>query len=65
MRIPPLFITIAIASVIAGIISYFANFNFWIVLLITLVGMFVNGIVAEVEDNMPGGFNNPTDDQKK
>jgi len=26
---------------------------------VVLLAMFINGVIAEVEDNSPGGFNNP------
>jgi hypothetical protein len=65
MHIPTFLASITIAFCIAGIISYFAEFNFWMVLGIIVAAMAINGFVAEVEDNAPGGFNNPSDNDTK
>ena len=35
------------------------DFPFWIALVISLLALLVNGVVATVEDDLPGGFNNP------
>jgi len=29
------------------------------IVIVVLVAVFLNGIIAEIEDNSPGGFNNP------
>ena len=29
------------------------------IIVIILLAMFINGLIAEVEDSSPGGFNNP------
>jgi membrane protein DedA with SNARE-associated domain len=64
LHFPSLFIGLSIASIIAGLVSYFSELSFWIVFIITIVGMFINSIIAEVEDNSPGGFNNPSEKDK-
>jgi hypothetical protein len=64
LHFPSLFIGLAIASVIAGLVSYFSELSFWIVFFITVVGMFINSVIAEVEDNSPEGFNNPSEKDK-
>ena len=65
MHIPTMTVSIIIASCVAGTISYFSGLSFWVVLIVTVVAMFIIGIVAEVEDNAPGGFNNPSDKDAK
>jgi hypothetical protein len=55
----PAFIGLSIAALAAWPISYFSGFGFWPVLGITAVAMLINGFIAIVEDNTPGGFNNP------
>jgi hypothetical protein len=52
--------TIAVASLIAFGLHRWVGLNFWACLGIVLVGIFVNGIVATIEDELPEGFNNPT-----
>lgn|ERR1700674_3204519 len=47
------------ALLIAATISHFGKLNFWLCLGITVVAFVVNGWVATLEDDLPGGFNNP------
>jgi len=47
------------ALLIATAGSYFAKLNFWLCLAITAAAFLVNGWVATLEDDLPGGFNNP------
>ena len=42
----------------AVVLSHFAKLNFWLCLGITVVAFVVNGWVATLEDDLPGGFNN-------
>ena len=65
IHFPSFFIAIIVASIISGIISYFADFNFWILFVIILAAMFLNSILAEKEDNAPGGFYNPDSENKE
>lgn len=55
----PALIACSIAALVALGIHYFTGFNFLAVLAMTLIAMWINGVVAEAEDNAPGGFNNP------
>lgn len=50
---------LGIAATIGFIISAFSNLPFWAAFIIVAVAMFLNGLLAEYEDNLPGGFNNP------
>ena len=52
-------IGLSIAALVAWGVTHFSTFGFWPAFAIVVVAMFINGIVAEVEDNAPGGFNNP------
>jgi hypothetical protein len=52
-------LTVLITSVVAGLVSYFSGLEYWPVFVIALVAFLVNGFVATVEDDLPGGFNNP------
>jgi hypothetical protein len=53
------------AFVVAACISYFSRLNFWICLGIVAVAWVINGIVATIEDHMPGGFLNPGQKSKE
>ena len=37
----------------------FADLPFWLAFGLAVFGMVVNGLLAEYEENLPGGFNNP------
>ena len=52
-------LSVLITSVVAGLVSYFSGMAYWPALGIVLVAFLVNGFVATVEDDLPGGFNNP------
>jgi hypothetical protein len=52
-------IGISIAALLGGLISYFSGFGFWPAFAISVFALLINGIIATVEDEMPGGFNNP------
>ncbi|MFT2090934.1 hypothetical protein [Paraglaciecola sp. 2405UD69-4] len=65
MHIPTMTVSIIIASCVTGVISYFSGLSFWVVFGVTVVAMFIIVIVADVEDNAPGGFNNPSDKDVK
>ena len=50
---------LTIAAIIGALISMFSDLPFWASFIIVVVAMALNGILAEYEDNLPGGFNNP------
>jgi NAD/NADP transhydrogenase alpha subunit len=50
---------LGIAAAIGFIISALSNLPFWAATIIVAVAMFLNGLLAQYEDNLPGGFNNP------
>ncbi|HMZ56663.1 MAG TPA: hypothetical protein PLT48_17565 [Nitrospira sp.] len=56
---PSLLIGLGAATLIALLVSAFSSLAFWPVFVIVVVAVLVNGVVATVEDEMPGGFNNP------
>lgn len=63
-------VLIPIASLgIAATIGYFfgrwTGIGFWVAFAIVYVAMLINGWVATLEDEQPGGFNNPKSDQTK
>jgi hypothetical protein len=55
----PAIIGLSIATLIAWAISHWTSFPFWGAFAIVIGAMIVNGIIATIEDNAPGGFNNP------
>jgi hypothetical protein len=48
-----------IAAIIGALIYWFSGLPFWVSFTIVVVALLLNGILAEYEDNLPGGFNNP------
>ncbi len=56
---PSLLIGASAAALIALLVSAFTTLGFWPVFVIVVIAVLVNGVVATVEDEMPGGFNNP------
>jgi hypothetical protein len=55
-----IFVAWAVLCVAGGLaFVWLANMSFWLGASIAAVALFFNGLVAEVEDNAPGGFNNP------
>ncbi len=61
----PALICLPVAVLVAGGVSYFSDFGFWPAFAIVLVAALINGIVAEAEDNAPGGFNHPQPDDSE
>ena len=55
------FVSTSVIALIAGGISWWAKLNFWLIFLMMLGSVWINGIIATLEDDMPGGFNNPDD----
>jgi hypothetical protein len=54
----PALIGLSIAALAAWAISCFSGFGVWPAFGIAVVAMLINGFIATVEDNEPGGFNN-------
>lgn len=52
-------VTVSVAALLAWALHAWLDVGFWVSLGIVLAAILVNGIVALVEDEMPGGFNNP------
>jgi hypothetical protein len=48
-----------IALGIAGLLHWLAALSFWVSFAIAWAAVLVNGLIATVEDESPGGFNNP------
>ena len=55
---------LAIAGLIGALIFLFSSLPFWVSFAIVVVAMVLNGILAEYEDNLSGGFNNPMSDDE-
>ena len=51
--------TIAVLAAIAFGASYLLGLSFLPVFVLTVAAVLVNGLVATLEDDLPGGFNNP------
>ena len=53
------FVSVSVIALIAGGISAWTKLNFWLIFLMMLGSVWINGIIATLEDDMPGGYNNP------
>ena len=53
------FIAIFICVIAGALLSYFSGLAFGYSAIICIVAMLINGFVATIEDELPGGFNNP------
>lgn len=53
------FIGAALVVALAGVVSWRLEIGFVWALLIAIFAVLVNGFVATLEDDRPGGFNNP------
>jgi len=54
-----LIVHIGICLVVGGLISYFTSTKWLAASFWVSAAMYINGAIAEVEDSLPGGFNNP------
>jgi protein-S-isoprenylcysteine O-methyltransferase Ste14 len=50
---------ILVVSLVAAAISAASGLKFWWAFAIVAVAVLINGFVATLEDDLPGGFNNP------
>ncbi len=50
---------IAFVGAVAGLLSWRLHIGFVWAVVVAGLGIVVNGLVATVEDDLPGGFNNP------
>jgi hypothetical protein len=50
---------VIISAILGGAVAALAKLNFWIAFAMAAAAIYANGLLAMVEDDMPGGFNNP------
>jgi hypothetical protein len=50
---------LAIAGIVGAIGHFVFSASFWVVAGLTIVSLFVNGLIIEWEDRQPGGWGNP------
>ena len=50
---------IAVVSIASYLLHNYSGMPLWGAVLIVVVALIGNGLLAEWEDNRPGGFNNP------
>jgi len=55
----PALIGLSVATLIALAIGHWTRLPFWGAFAIVLGAMVINGVIAQHEDDAPGGFNNP------
>jgi len=54
-----MFVFYSVIALIAGGVSWWLKFNFWLTFLVMLGSSLLTKIIATLEDDMPGGYNNP------
>jgi hypothetical protein len=59
MKVHPTIIGIAVCTVIGGAVAYFSSVKWLAAALWVFAAMYVNGTIAVIEDDQPGGFDNP------
>ena len=52
-------LAIFICFIAGALLSYFSDLAFGYSVLICIVAILINSFIATVEDELPGGFNNP------
>jgi len=52
-------LAILICVIAGSLLSYISSLAFGYSVLIFIVAMLINGFIATIEDELPGGFNNP------
>ena len=52
-------ISLIVVALLAAAISAASGLKFWWAFLIVAGAVLINGLVATLEDDLPGGFNNP------
>lgn len=52
-------IWLLVVAMLAAGLSAISGFGFWGAFLIVAAAILINGWVATLEDDLPGGFNNP------
>jgi hypothetical protein len=52
-------IWLVVVVVLAFAVHEMSTLNFWVALVLVIGAMLVNGYIAAIEDDWPGGFNNP------
>jgi len=55
---PSFLIALAIIASVSVLVNRLTNLGFWPVFSITVFAFLLNGFVATLEDDLPGGFNN-------
>jgi hypothetical protein len=56
---------LAVASLVAFCLHVWLGLDFWVCLGLVVVCVGLNGIVAAIEDELPGGFHIPRPDSRR
>jgi hypothetical protein len=56
---PRFLLGLAVAMALALVAFWLGGVGFWVALTIGVCATLVNGILATIEDQLPGGFENP------
>ncbi len=58
-------VSVALAAAVSWPTATLSGLSFWASFAIAVAALMINGLVAEVEDRLPGGFLNPGGRGKK
>jgi hypothetical protein len=58
-RLLPAAVMLTVIAGLAAVISAWADVPFLVVFIIAVLATLANGLLATLEDDLPGGFNNP------
>jgi hypothetical protein len=58
-RFLPLAVSIAVVLSFATVVWWFGVVPFWAAVVMSAGALWVNGLILTLEDDLPGGFNNP------
>jgi hypothetical protein len=60
-----LVVALSVAALLGGGMSYFTDLGFWPAFAMSIFAILINGLIATVEDEAPGGFNNPDNEKER
>lgn len=52
-------LSISVVCAVGFILHALSGLSVWVCLVLAIAGMALNGYIATIEDDWPGGFNNP------
>ena len=57
------FAMVSVCAIIAALLARWLHMNFWLTLVVVILGVLLNGTIAVWEDEQPVGFHEPKPDE--